>query len=360
MAAWRVPSPAETRFVLPAVKHDAQTITAVVHRSVELPTPTASAHASSIAVLPDGSLRVAWFGGAKEGAADVGIWIAAIGADGAVGDHWLALSRGDLQRRLHRVIRILGNPVVWCDPNGVLRMWVVSVSYGGWSGSAISALDSGDGGRTWDHARRLVLSPMFNLSTLVRAQPVPLSGGATGLPAYHELGKKWGLWVRLDGSGHVCAMERLGMAAGNWLQPSVAPLDESHALALLRCATAEVGAIGSATTSDGGGMWNSGGPIGIPNPDSGLAVITLHDGSLLLAANPSKVGRARLQLFRSRDRGATWTPSRTVAQQDGAEYSYPCLVESPDGVIHLSYTRMRRGISLVSFTSAWLDEVAAP
>jgi predicted neuraminidase len=50
-------------------------------------------------------------------------------------------------------------------------MHVVSVSYGGWSGSAINQLVSDDGGHTWPGARRLILSPLFNLSTLVRNQP---------------------------------------------------------------------------------------------------------------------------------------------------------------------------------------------
>jgi predicted neuraminidase len=37
--------------------------------------PTPSCHAATIAVLAGGREVVAWFGGAREGAADVGIWV---------------------------------------------------------------------------------------------------------------------------------------------------------------------------------------------------------------------------------------------------------------------------------------------
>jgi predicted neuraminidase len=355
-AAWRVPSPSDATFVLPPRPASAAAPDGPpIHHEIELPTPTPSAHASSIAMMPDGSLRIAWFGGAREGAGDVGIWMAEVSPAGRVGEHWLALARKDLEARLSRVIRIIGNPVVWCDPRGVLRLWVVSVSYGGWSGSSVNALESRDGGRSWENPRRLVVSPLFNLSTLVRAQPVALSDGSIGLPAYHELARKWGLWIRLDESGHMYALERIMPATGSWLQPSVAPLSSTRAIALLRCAVPELAAVGRASSTDAGAAWRAEGTLPIPNPDSGLALLALQDGSLLLAANPSTSNRAKLQLFRSRDNGETWVPSRVVAEAPQGEFSYPCLVQGSDGLVHLSFTRQRKGISLVTFNAQWLD-----
>ena len=89
-------------------------------------------------------------------------------------------------------------------------------------------------------------------------------------------------------------------------------------------------------------------------------MIRLMDGSLLMAANPLESGRNVLQLFRSKDVGQTWTASRTIERSadTAAEFSYPFLVQGPDGSVHLSYTWLRKGIRLCTFTPEWLDAVA--
>ncbi|MFM9097230.1 MAG: exo-alpha-sialidase, partial [Phycisphaerales bacterium] len=169
---------------------------------IDLPTPTPSAHASSIAVRPDGSALVAWFAGTREGARDVHIHMSELRGGAVVAD-WPALDRAQLQALTHRAVRKLGNPEVWRAPDGTLHLFVVSVGIGGWSDSAVTHLRSPDGGRSWGEARRLVLAPLLNLGTLVRAQPVAMADGSIGLPAYHEFIHKHGLWVQLSPDGRV-------------------------------------------------------------------------------------------------------------------------------------------------------------
>ena len=378
-AAWRMPHATEPRFlvapVMAASEMPSHLATFQMH---SLPQPTPSAHASSIAVMQDGSLRVAWFGGEREGARDVAIHMAQYesrngevrpvristeateGAPATTQEGWVSLTRERLQTLTSRVIRKLGNPVLWVDGAGRLHMHVVSVSYGGWSGSAINQLVSEDGGHTWTSARRLILSPLFNLSTLVRNQPIMMEDGTLGLPAYHELIQTWGVWTHLTTDGRVLQSTAMKRYEGGWLQPAVAALSPTEACAVLRSATTRTKRVGHAVSSNGGVSWSERTALDVPNPNASVAMIRLMDGSLLMAANPLESGRNVLQLFRSKDGGQTWVASRTIERSadTGAEFSYPFLVQGPDGSVHLSYTWLRKGIRLCTFTPEWLDAVA--
>ena len=322
---------------------------------IELPRPTPSAHASSATFMPDGSLLVAWFGGTREGADDVAIQMARV-KDGRVQDSWTSLTCGQLEGLTHRVIRTLGNPVVWIDADGRVQLNVVSVSYGGWSGSSVNQLQSEDGGKSWSAAQRLILSPLFNLSTLVRNQVVAMQDGTIGLPAYHELLHKWGMWLRVTTEGRVLQCERMPSNVGQLLQPAVAAISATDAVAVLRNTNSAQPVIGRSATEDGGQTWSLKASLDIPNPNASISIIRLLDGSLLIAANPLVNGRNVLQLFRSRDGGASWTASRTIERSaPDREFSYPSFAQSADGMIYLSYTWQRKGIRLCAFNSAWLD-----
>ncbi|MCA9284810.1 MAG: exo-alpha-sialidase [Phycisphaerales bacterium] len=353
VAAWRIPSPAPPRFVV----HPAQHATNDPPRvwSIFLPTPSASAHSASVAALPGGDLLVAWFSGTSEGASDVTIEFARV-RDGNVLDTWTALTREELQDALKRVVRKLGNPVIGVDAHGVLHLFVVSVSYGGWSGGAINHLESTDEGRSWHSIRRLVLSPFFNLSTLVRTSIVPLADGTIGLPAYHEFIHKWGLWVRLTRDGAVLSCAQMPQPVPA-LQPAVAPIDDHRAAAALRFGGSGGDRIPWSLTEDGGKTWQTEPPRALLNPNSSVAMIRLSDGSLLLAANPHATERSLLQLFRSHDEGRTWTLARSISHSDDpyAEVSYPALEQDGAGQIILAYTDRRSSIRVCGFNLSWLD-----
>jgi predicted neuraminidase len=367
-AAWRMPQALPPRFVVPPIMPAAQRAPLPAEFQWRLaPQPTPSAHACSLAVAPDGALLVAWFGGEAEGAGDVAIhmvrWPQPDSASAPLQEAppWVSLDRERLQALTSRVIRKIGNPVLWFDGAGRLHMHVVSVSYGGWSGSAINQLVSDDEGHSWREARRLVTSPFLNLSTLVRTQPQLLEDGTVGLPAYHEFVQKWGLWLRVTDDGHVLASAPMQRYEGGWLQPAVAAISPQDAVAALRCA-GRTHHVGWSATRDGGESWPlrpSRSALDVPNPDSSVAMIRLSDGTLLMACNPLESGRHRLQLFRSGDEGATWQASKVIeTSDDGAdEFSYPALVQDRQARIHLGYTWKRKGIAVCTFSPEWLDTV---
>jgi len=382
-AAWRVPRPATPAFVVPPVMaaNERPALIEAFQGTLAGLGEADSMHACTLAMAPDGALLVAWFEGSREGAADVSIrmhryppgWCGGWRADGsdrppadAIGspirESWQALTREQLQKLTSRSIRKIGNPVLWFDAAGRLHLSVVSVSLGGWSGSAINQLVSDDGGKTWVDARRLILTPFFNLGSMVRTQPQVLQDGSIGLPAYHEFVQKWGQWIRMTPGGTVLQSTPVERYEGGMLQPAVVAVSPTDAVAAMRTGGRPPRKVSWSATNDAGQTW----PLrpdastrDIPNPDSSVAMIRLQDGSLLMACNPIEQGRNRLQLFRSTDDGATWTPSRTIAASADAtqEYSYPALVQSRTGRVHLGFTWQRKAICLCTFSPEWL---AAP
>lgn len=335
----------------------------------DLPHPTPSAHAATVAeVLPStaqgavGPVRLiaAWFGGTREGAADVSLYQSTWVSDQAWQPAREMLSRPLAERQLGRNVRKLGNPLLISEP-GRLYLFFVSVSYGGWAGSTINRSLSADGGASWSKAQRLVTSPFFNLSTLVRNPGSWYKDGSLGLPVYHEFISKHGEWLHLDADGRVLGKSRMAMPRPT-LQPAVVALDDTHAVAALRDSGPGPNQIQWSETRDAGQTWVQKSARSIPNPNSAAAMIGLHDGSLLMACNPIPGNRNQLSLLRSTDQGETWRLVRVVedSADDREEFSYPALLQDSAGMIHLLYTWKRRGIRHASFTQAWLNQPGVP
>lgn len=372
-SAWQAPRPPAPEFLLAAPDPAAAPGAAPARTSVPPPTSSipgfqaellpqaaASAHAASLAQLPDGTLLAAWFAGSREGATDVAIYLSRRAA--TPGAAWsppeAIASRSGTARELRRHLRKLGNPVLHVAPDGRLQLYFVSVSLGGWAGSSINLKESRDGGRTWSPAVKLVTSPFFNISTLVRTPPLALADGGLGLPAYHEFVAKQGEWLHLGPDGRLLDKVRMPQERAT-LQPAAVPLDRHRALALLRDAGPGQGHVLAAASDDGGSTWAAAPALPLGNPNASVALLRLDDGQLLLANNPGP-GRSRLELSLSPDQGQSWLPLGAVeaaSEQDdkNAEFSYPSLLQARDGSIHLAYTWRRQGIRHLSFNRAWLE-----
>lgn len=354
-AAWQAPRPPAPSFHSPLTTTSEGS--ALPHfQSSLLPTAAPSAHASSLAQLQDGTLLIAWFAGSREGAKDVAIYLSRREAGGWSPPQVIA-SRLETARELRRHLRKLGNPVLHVDTQGRLHLFFVSVSLGGWAGGSINHKFSDDGGQHWSPAKKLITTPFLNISTLVRNPPLMLQDGGLGLPAYHEFVTKHGEWLRLDATGQLVDKVRMPHRRET-LQPTVAALDEQHALALLRDAGPGPGHVQLATSQDAGMSWQMAAPLPIPHSNASMALLRLNDGRLLMAGNPGS-GRASLLLYLSRDQGLNWQalgPVETGPEQDGREpeFSYPSLIQAKNGDIHLSYTWQRQGIRHATFSPSWL------
>jgi predicted neuraminidase len=315
-----------------------------------------AAHASSLTELPDGRLAAAWYAGTREGAPDVEIWFSTRDAQGWSPPRVIA-TRADTTAGTGASVRKLGNPVIY-DRGAHLHLWYVSVAVGGWSGSSVNQRISEDGGQSWSPPEKLTTSPFFNMGTLVRAPPVALADGGLGLPLYHELFGHRGEWLRIGASGRILGKARLA-SPGSGLQPAVVAIDKQHGLALLRSADRRNGVVMADTTADAGTTWQQSASLPLANHSSSVALLRLTSGRLLLAANPWRE-RNLLQLFLSDDNGNSWRPARVIENDpdEAAEYSYPALLQTRDGRIHLTYTFLRRTIAHAVLSEAGLTEQA--
>jgi predicted neuraminidase len=353
-AAWRAPVPAAPRFVPPPPAAPSALPSEFTRE--QLPVVAFYSHSATLAELPDGRIAAAWYAGTWEAARDGAIWFSIRDAAGWSAARSIATPASTIASTGAYVSK-LGNAVLDND-DGRLHLWYVSAAVGGWAVSSVNHAVSDDSGTTWSPAEKLVTSPFLNLSTLVRTPPVKLVDGGLGLPVYHEFVDRHGEFLRLSPQGRILGKARM---PGQYpaLQPSVAVLDETRALALLRgTGTKELsGSVLTDRSDDGGVSWQGGAPLPMPNPDSSVAVLRLASGTLLLVANPVNFrSRHLLQLFLSEDEGRTWTPSHVVENdlEHKVDFSYPALLQTRDGRIHLAYTYKYQAIAHVTFTEAWL------
>lgn len=105
------------------------------------------------------------------------------------------------------------------------------------------------------------------------------------------------------------------------------------------------GVITGAWSEDGGRSWGRMRGTALPNPSAGIDSVRLADGRFLLAYNPTTEGRRKLEIAVSGD-GRTWR--RAVVLEDSkGEYSYPALIQTRDGRVHVTYTWKRKRIKHV-------------
>ena len=316
----------------------------------------ASVHAASAVELADGSLRAYWFGGSREGADDVSIWTArrAPGSE-SWGQPTIAVDRLWLEKASGQNIRKLGNPVAHRSPDGEVELFVVGVSLGGWSGSSIYHLRSGDEGLSFSKPRRLITSPLANLSTLVKGAAFDTEDGGLLLPVYHELATVYPQLLRLDAKRKVVGLRSWREARG-LLQPWAVPGEDGLEM-LLR----DMSDVGRVHTLSSAGVE----PLDIPNPNSAVAAIALQGGTLLACNDTGKEdSRSRMALYFRPAGGTEWRLLRHLALPEAEEredegsrerISYPWLMQSSDGTLHLFFTWHRREIRHLQFDAREWD-----
>lgn len=317
--------------------------------------PTAgrkSHHAATLVAGAQGQPIAFWFAGSREGASDVCILRSEF-VNGRWSEAEPVLDAGLASALSRRWVVKLGNPVATRDAEGRLHLYVVSVTVGGWSGSRLLHFVSRDEGRTYASAEMVVLSPLLNVSTLVKS-PALAGGDGVMLPVYHELATKRPLMVRLDDSGGVASAVRMGDRVG-LLQPAVVPLRDGGYGCFLRHRRARPPRV-QWQTSDDGDVWSHPTPLTIPNPNSAIAAAALPDGDIVLALNALDSNRNRLSLLVGDGRGG-W---REVCEPLAAlvEVSYPALLAAPDA-LHVVCTYEREKIRHVRIPYAVLKQARA-
>jgi predicted neuraminidase len=314
--------------------------------------PTPASHASTIIATQHG-LLAAWFGGLKERAPDVGVWLARHD-----GNRWSPPERVATGRMPDGSPCPCWNPVLFQPRDGPLMLFFkVGPRESEWWGEVKT---STDGGRTWSEARRLpegILGPIKN-------KPVQLANGTIVSPSSTEEfrpgpgGKTveiWKAYVEFS-SDNGRSWTRVGPLAdpgrANVIQPTVLIHNDGRLQILLR---SMVGRIQEAWSSDQGRTWSPIAPTELPNPDSGIDAVRLRDGRFLLVYNHSTEGGAdrRVLNVAVSSNGRQWNAALVLEDQPG-EYSYPAVIQAADGLVHVTYTYNRKQIKHVAISPAEL------
>jgi predicted neuraminidase len=347
--------------------------------------PFPTCHASTICELPDGDLLAAWFAGSREGAPDSCILGSRLPA-GA--DDWQPY-----RVLVHAAGRACGNPRLFLGPDAAL--WLLApVNYGRWcrGGTRLHLKRSFDGGQTWTDLERFPMPA----GVLGKNKPLRLASGVWIIPAEYE--NAWEItfirsadqgrhWRRIDCPGRGAILD----------QPTVVQLAGGD---LLACMRSWEGWVYHTRSRDDGLTWDAPAPLPVHNNNSGLDLVRLRSGRLVLACNPVGLGaagdivvderlraagrsaavldsaggaelqrvidgnaparrrtgvealtagypawgpRTPLSLVVSDDEGRSWRRARDLETAPG-EYSYPAIIQASTGTLHVTYTHRRTAI----------------
>lgn len=303
--------------------------------------PTPQCHAPTIDVS-NGTLVASWFGGTEEKNNDVGIWVSR-----KVGDKWTSPVEVANGVEDAGVRYPCWNPVLFKPKNKPLILFYkVGPDPLYWWGMYKTSVDDG---LSWSAPARLpegILGPIKN-------RPVTLSNGDILSPSSTEgetVGHKIHLERSMDyGKTWVKTAPLNDARKFNAIQPAI--LDHGNDTIQLLSRTYQ-GAIGQNWSYNGGLSWSEMTATELPNPDSGIDAITLRDGRHVLIYNPTTIeseDRVPLSVAISKD-GILWErtldlePLTATTDKKGEEYSYPTLIQTPDGMIHIVYTWNRKTI----------------
>jgi predicted neuraminidase len=296
--------------------------------------PTPECHASTLVETPSG-LVAAWFGGEYERHPEVKIFVSrlengswttpmivadGVQADGTPLPTW--------------------NPVLFQPTAGQLQLYYkVGPSPSTWWGMVMSSTDDG---RTWSAPERLpdgVYGP-------IRSKPIQLANGVivSGSSTEHDGwrvhferstdgGRTWEVTDPLN-DGHTIGA----------IQPTILRHHDGRLQAIGRTRQNRVFTIES---DDAGRTWGQLTLTEIPNPSAGTDAVTLFDGRHLHVYNHTirqegDNGRGMLNVALTRD-GVNWEAALVLEDDDThpAGYSYPAVIQTSDGLVHITYTWRR-------------------
>jgi predicted neuraminidase len=298
-----------------------------------------SCHASTIAETKNG-LIAAWFGGTAEKNPDVGIWVSRFESG-----KWsipVEVANG-VQ---HKTLRYpTWNPVLFNYGDEIILFYKEGPDPEKWWGKYVTSTDNG---KTWSRPVRLpegIAGPIKNKPELLSNGKLicPTSSEDNGWRVHMEFTPDRGLnWERTEAMNDGKKLSAI--------QPSILKHPGGKLQILCRSKNKY---ILSAWSTDNGKSWSNLEPIDLPNPNSGTDAVTLKDGRHVLIYNHIKPNetwgdRNILNMAVSED-GINWKAAILLendADKDG-EFSYPAVIQTNDGMIHITYTWNRKLIKHV-------------
>ena len=309
--------------------------------------PYPSCHASTIIHLENGLFLAAWFGGTKEKDDDVGIWM----TKGKPGNWGKTFEVAKINNDAH------WNPVLFRSPEGKIYLFFkVGKQIPQWE---TWVKTSDDEGETWSEAKELVKGDHGGRGP-VRNKILVLSNGAWLAGASNEQGLWNAFFDRSEDEGKTwqatpyLQIDRNKIQGKGIIQPTLWESSPGNIHALLRSSS---GIICRSDSKDYGKTWSPVYETSLPNPNSGIDVAKLSDGTLVLAYNPTTKdwgSRGKLALAISFDNGKTWPKKVDLENgKQNEEFSYPAIISFND-TIAVTYTYNRKKIAYWMATKDWI------
>lgn len=295
---------------------------------------TRDCHSSSLLELENGDLLCTWFGGTKEGAPDVKIWL----ARKPKGGEWqtpVSVADGGG--------KTVFNPVLVQLKGGDIQIYYCSPDID--TGQVIT---SSDNGHTWSDPRQLpegFVGPIVNKPVYMDDGTIIAGSGLQGNPGkriHVERSKDNGkTWTKV---GPISDPTNTKYKI---IQPTILVHSQKRLQILARTNEKHKDAKLAQTWSEDGGLsWSPVTDATLPNNNSAVDAVTMDDGRHLLVYNHStredpiggRKGRGILTVAVSKD-GINWEAAAVLEYRTGkVQYSYPTVIQTKDGLVHVTYS----------------------
>ena len=313
--------------------------------------PFRSCHASTIAETKSG-LVAAWFGGTAERNPDVCIYVSRQEDGRWTAPMNVADGVGFGTNRLPT-----WNPVLFQPKSGpLLLFYKVGPSPSTWWGMMMTSVDEG---KSWSKPQRLpegILGPIKNKPVQLPDGDI-LCGSSTegdgGWRVHFErtkdFGKTWTATEPVNDGKDIGA-----------IQPSILFHPNGWLQAVGRTKNDRMFRVWS---KDNGLTWGKMTLMDLPNPNSGTDAVTLRDGRQLLVYNhntrtgSNNKGRSPLNVAVAMESG-NWAWHGALVLEDDPKapngFAYPAVIQTSDGLVHITYTWERERIKHVVIDPAKL------
>ncbi len=319
----------------------AQKASLVKRENIMQKPPFAECHASTIVELSNGKMMASWFGGTRESNPDVTIWIAFY-----ENGHWsdpLSIADGIVNDTLRYPC---WNPVLFKTKEGKLFLFYkVGKNPREWWGMMIHSTNDG---KTWSKPEKLP----ENMLGAIKNKPIQLANGDILHPTSTESvdAKIWHIHLeKCDKNGQNWQTTAIENDTFGLIQPTILRYSKTKLQLLSR---SRQNVVVQNWSFDNGKTWGQPTVTTLANPNSGIDGVTLKNGLQALVYNPLKRGkewsngRNKLVIAVSKN-GITWTDVYTLEDEKTGEFSYPAIIQSADGLVHITYTLNRKNIKHV-------------
>ena len=348
---------------------------AIVSETFMFPFQNEHVHGSSIVALPNGDLLSAWFQGSGERTADD---VRVMGARLKKGSKtWTAPFLMADTKGIPDC-----NPVLFLNRKGKLFLFWIAVQANEWENSILrfrtSTNYSGNEAPVWEWQDNILLKPddrfakevaakfkdlpennagwaayapsydnmikeasknllKRSLGWMTRIHPVTLENGRILLPLYSD-GLNFSMVAISDDDGTTWRPS-LPIVGRGPIQPALAVMKNGNIVAYMRDSGDAPARVHTSISTDNGESWSATQKTEIPN-EASVEICVLKDGKWAFLGNDINDGRYQLSLYLSDDEGANWKWKELIEYESDKKgsFSYPCLIQTPDGLLNISYS----------------------